>query len=126
MTQSSQDANEVLIEINENTFGELKLLTDIAQPLNLSTSTKYIPDNGKYDVGMSEIINWYEGSQQSWKYPVIGGNVGVTVGVVVGVWLGIGQELSTQGNPIEYVTGPITTGSLPQTYTVVLAYILYV
>ena len=116
MTQSSQDANEVLIEINENTFGELKLLTDIAQPLNLSTSTKYIPDNGKYDVGMSEIINWYEGSQQSWKYPVIGGNVGVTVGVVVGVWLGIGQELSTQGNPIEYVIGlPNTFGSLPQT-----------
>ena len=47
---------------------------------------------------------------------LLGGNVGVTVGVVVGVWLGIGQELSTQGNPIEYVIGlPNTFGSLPQT-----------
>jgi len=117
-------AIEALIKLNEYVFGEVKLPTEVAHPVNSLTLIKYAPDNGEYEIGILAIINWFEGSQQSWKYPIIGGNVGVTVGVVVGVWLGIGQLLSTQGNPIEYVTGPITTGSLPHTYTEVLAYIL--
>ena len=108
----------------EYTFGDEKLPIDVTHPVKPATWIKYIPDNGEYEKGILETINWFVASQQSSKYPTIGGNVGVGVGVPDGVGLGIGQLLSTQGKSIEYVTGPITTGSLPHTYTVVLAYIL--
>jgi len=45
---------------------------------------------------MFDNVNLFKELQLSWKYPTIGGNVGVIVGVGVGVDVGPGHTLLTQ------------------------------
>ena len=90
----------MLIAPYEYTSPEVVLGINVAQPINPLTSIKYIPDNGENETGISDMVNWFDESQQSSKEPTIGGNVDVGVGVEVGVGVGNGQVLSTQGDPI--------------------------
>jgi hypothetical protein len=50
-------AIEALIKLNEYVFGEVKLPTEVAHPVNSLTLIKYAPDNGEYEIGILAIIN---------------------------------------------------------------------